>query len=181
VRVHGSKVSKWIREKYGRNRWYDIIDKEAPIPPIHLVQNKAPMNYSPQKEKTTENNLEKETRRMMEGYVKGSIWTLNNKVSKYIAQKGICAIADKFLKAGEAHAHHREPKANGGNDEYKNIIILSEEAHRLVHATQSETVSLYLKNLNLTSKGIRAVNRLRRTAGNWEIMAVQELMALKES
>jgi 5-methylcytosine-specific restriction endonuclease McrA len=106
----------------------------------------------------------------MQGYTDGAIEYLNSKISRYSAQKGKCAITGQFLKAQETHAHHQNPRGKGGSDEYKNIIILGEEAHRLVHAAKPETVSMYLKNLNLSPKGMQIVNKLRVLAGNEELM-----------
>jgi group II intron reverse transcriptase/maturase len=169
VTVHGGKVAKWLRERYGKDRWYNTIDGTIPIPPIHLVQCKPPMSYT-EKCGKMEGSIELEMRKMMEGFENGSIEYLNSKISRYTAQKGKCAVTGQFLKAQEAHAHHQNPKGKGGSDEYKNIIILGEEAHRLVHATKPETVSRYLKNLNPSPKGIQTINRLRELAGNEKLM-----------
>jgi hypothetical protein len=169
-----------MKERYGHKRKYPAIDKQIPIPPIHLVQCKPPMNYSPKGKEHTEGSVDKEINRMMESFSHGSIEYLNSKISRYSAQKGKCAVTGEFLEAHKVHAHHQKPKAEGGEDEYGNIIVLDEAVHRLVHATKLETVSEYLKNLTLAPKSMRTVNRLRKLAGTGEIMTKKTRANLKE-
>jgi group II intron reverse transcriptase/maturase len=170
VTVHGTKVAKWMRERYGRDRWYIAIDGN-PVPPIHLVQNKPPMNFSQKNEREKPNgSTEQETSRMLEAYSQRSTEYINSKISRYQAQKGKCFITGKFLKADELHAHHRKPEAHGGGDEYKNLVVLHEDAHRLVHVTEPEMVDKYLKILNLSPKQLKKIDQLRKEAGNYELM-----------
>jgi group II intron reverse transcriptase/maturase len=170
VTVHGNKVAKWMKERYGRDRWYINIDGN-PIPPIHLVQNKPPMCFSQKKVKEKpEGSIEQETNKMLEAYSTRSIEYINSKISRYQAQKGRCFITGEFLEANELHAHHRKPEAQGGSDEYKNLVILHVDAHRLVHVTEPEMVDKYLKILNLSPKQLSKVDQLRREAGNYELM-----------
>ncbi|MCL1987521.1 MAG: HNH endonuclease [Firmicutes bacterium] len=45
--------------------------------------------------------------------------------------------------------HHKLPKQKGGTDEYDNLIWVSGNAHKLIHATQADTIARYLQQLNL--------------------------------
>ena len=47
---------------------------------------------------------------------------------------------------------------------YKNLIIIEENIHRLVHATKEETIKEYIQKLNLTTKQLEKVNKLREKA-----------------
>jgi 5-methylcytosine-specific restriction endonuclease McrA len=171
VTVHGSKIARWMRQRYGKPKGgYLSIDGNI-IPPIHLIQHKPPMNFSQAKlarEKGTA-DLDAEIRNMLQTDCWSSTEYLSGKVSRYLAQKGKCHITGKPLRASEAHAHHRKPKADGGSDEYSNLVILHEEAHRLVHATTPETVSEHTKNLALTKEQLRKLNKLRSEAGNYKL------------
>ncbi|MGG1564262.1 HNH endonuclease signature motif containing protein [Priestia megaterium] len=65
--------------------------------------------------------------------------------------------------------HHKKPKSQGGTDEYKNLVWLCYEAHKLVHSTEQETIEKYLKQLNLDEKGLKRIDSLRRQVGNLAI------------
>ncbi|MGK0468937.1 hypothetical protein [Clostridium sp.] len=54
----------------------------------------------------------------------------------------------------------------GGTDEYKNLVWLSTDAHKLVHATKQETINKYMDILKLDNKGLKRVNSLRKLVGN---------------
>ena len=65
---------------------------------------------------------------------------------------GKCAITGEKLEIGNIHCHHKLPKHLGGSDEYKNLVIVSESVHRLIHATNPEIIRKYLQKLNLDAK-----------------------------
>lgn len=88
----------------------------------------------------------------------------DNRISLYCAQFGKCAITGVKLEIGDIHCHHKLPKYLGGSDEYKNLIIVSEGVHRLIHATNPETIRKYLQKLDLDAKQLRKLNKLRSLA-----------------
>ena len=88
----------------------------------------------------------------------------DNRISLYCAQFGKCAITGEKLEIGNIHCHHKLPKHLGGSDEYKNLVIVSESVHRLIHATNPETIRRYLQKLNLDAKQLRKLNKLRSLA-----------------
>ncbi|MBQ8301495.1 MAG: group II intron reverse transcriptase/maturase, partial [Clostridia bacterium] len=61
--------------------------------------------------------------------------------------------------------HHKIPKHLGGDDKYKNLIFIIEPVHKLVHATNKDTISLYMEMLNLNIKQLEKLNKLRVLAG----------------
>ena len=65
--------------------------------------------------------------------------------------------------------HHIKPKELGGSDEYKNLMWVRKEVHKLIHATTSETIEKYLSILQLDDKILKKVNSLRLSAENLEI------------
>lgn len=66
-------------------------------------------------------------------------------------------------------AMHKKPRALGGTDEYKNLVWLQSDVHKLVHSTKQDTIEKYLRSLNLDEKGLKRVNSLRKLVENLSI------------
>ena len=62
--------------------------------------------------------------------------------------------------------HHKKPKSLDGTDEYKNLVWLFYEAHKLVHATERNIISKYLGIMKLDEKGLKCFNTLRKLVRN---------------
>ena len=69
----------------------------------------------------------------------------------------------------EIHCHHKTPRANGGSDKYDNLVLVSDQIHRLVHATQMETISRYVTLLELNKNQLKKLNEFRGLVGNANI------------
>lgn len=93
----------------------------------------------------------------------------DNRISKFIAQKGRCAVTGEELILSEMHCHHIIPYHESKSDSYENLVIVTEEVHRVIHATQSETIEELLKYLKLNPKQKEKLNELRLKVGNEEI------------
>ena len=90
----------------------------------------------------------------------------DNRISLFSAQWGNCAVTGReFLVTGDIHCHHIKRKADGGGDEYGNLVLVLAPVHRLIHATDEKTIGLYLKLLNLDKNQLRKLNELREKAG----------------
>lgn len=85
----------------------------------------------------------------------------DNRISLYVAQQGKCAVTKERLSLEDIHCHHKLPKSLGGGDDYANLIILHERIHRLVHATQEETISAILQTVQLDKRQLDKLNKLR--------------------
>lgn len=96
---------------------------------------------------------------------KQSIEFNDNRLSKYVAQKGMCSVSGLPLEEN-MQVHHIKPKQEGGTDEYNNLTILSYEIHKLVHATKLDTIEKYLKMVQLDKDAIRKLNKFRKSVGN---------------
>ena len=88
----------------------------------------------------------------------------DNRISLYCAQYGKCAVTGRKLEIKEIHCHHKLPKYLGGTDKYKNLVIISEDVHRLIHATSPETIRKYLEKLKLDPKQLKKLEKLRSLA-----------------
>lgn len=93
----------------------------------------------------------------------------DNRISLLVAQKGCCGVTKQTLKEDTMHCHHKRRKADGGTDEYKNLVWLHKDIHILVHATVEETINQYRDKLKLTVAELKKVNSFRKLAGNFEI------------
>ena len=100
---------------------------------------------------------------------KKSIEFNDNRLSKYVAQKGKCAVSGMALELN-MQVHHIEPVYKGGTDAYDNLIIVSHEIHKLIHATKPETINKYLSMMKLDNKAMKKLNKLRKNVGNNVIM-----------
>ena len=67
------------------------------------------------------------------------------------------------------HCHHKIPIKNGGKDNYGNLILLLEEVHILVHATDVNVIEHYMCILKLNHNQMIKLNKLRNQAGLEEI------------
>ena len=90
----------------------------------------------------------------------------DNRISKYIAQNGNCAVTGLPLLVGQMDCHHKTPKSMGGTDEYQNLTFILRDVHKLVHATDEKTVSKYIRKLKLDEQSKRKINELRKLVNN---------------
>ena len=175
----GNLKSVLIYKKYGESRNLRFIDDE-PIIPISYIQTKNPMykklkicKYTAEGREEIHKSLKFDEsvitvlHMLAKSHISGrSIEYMDNRVSLYAAQYGKCAVTGKVLWIDEIHCHHKKPVSHGGTDEYKNLLIVHVDIHRLIHATKPETIIAYLNKLSLTKSQLEKLNKLRILAGN---------------
>lgn len=89
----------------------------------------------------------------------------DNRISLFSAQWGKCAVTgDEFSHIGEIHCHHKLPRHLGGDDSYGNLVLIKDAVHKLIHASNTETIHKYMDLLQLDSKRLAKVNNLRQLA-----------------
>lgn len=94
----------------------------------------------------------------------------DNRISLYVGQNGKCGITGKVLKIYDMEVHHIIPVGCGGTDGYNNLIYLSKDAHKLIHATENKIIAKYISLVdNLDKKVLRKLNKLRLVVGNCKI------------
>ena len=94
----------------------------------------------------------------------------DNRIALFSAQSGKCAVTGReFVDANEIHCHHKVPKHKGGTDDYNNLVLVSKDIHKLIHANTKETVEKYKIICNLNKEQMKKINNLRKLAGNAEI------------
>jgi hypothetical protein len=145
------KVPKYIQEHYGGSKQLRIVRKTVMIP-IGFIQMRIVMNHH-QKSIFVKSDRELihkhiediEIKRimnyMMDNPIENrSIEYNDNRLSLYIAQKGKCFVTGKLLAIDEIHCHHKKQRAKGGGDEYKNLVILHKDVHRLIHLKDADKI-----------------------------------------
>jgi RNA-directed DNA polymerase len=85
----------------------------------------------------------------------------DNRISKFIAQYGKCAISGVKLGINDWHCHHKNPNHLSKDDTYSNLVILHEPIHRLVHLKDNDKIRKLMNILKLTKKQKDKLNELR--------------------
>lgn len=173
-----TKRSKAFEKYYGNYKLKPRCIQGIPMFPVYGVTAKTPLNFSqdicnftPQGREKIHNNLKTANitivRYLMNNPVGGQNMEYNdNRISLYVGQNGLCAVTKRPLEIGEMECHHKTPKEKGGNDEYKNLIFVLKDVHKLIHATTVEVINKYLGRLQLDENGLRNLNNLRLKVGN---------------
>jgi len=65
----------------------------------------------------------------------------------------------------DVHCHHKATRKMGGGDEYRNLMLVLEPVHRLIHVKDKATINVLLKMLNLSPAELKKVNSLRKQIG----------------
>ena len=177
------KQSKTYQKFYGKYKQKPIIVAGIQIFPIYGCSFKSPKFFTPEVNKFTEIGrtlIHKKlgsVRSLVQYLLKckeyeKSVEFNDNRISLMAGQNGKCGVTGEYLAIGNMECHHKKPKELGGTDEYKNLMWVKSEVHKLIHATTSETIEKYLTILNLDNEALKKVNSLRLSAENLEIRDV---------
>ncbi len=179
LKKQGTVNRRYIAKHYGDSKMIRYINGE-PICPIGYVQTKNPMykkrticKYTVEGREEIHRNLRFDETVMTvlhmlaRAYLPNrSVEYMDNRVSLYAAQYGKCAVTGKVLWIDEIHCHHKKPISQGGTDEYKNLIIVHIDVHKLIHAIRPEIIQAYLDKIKPDKSQLDKVNKLRMLAGN---------------
>lgn len=180
-------ISKAVKMNYGKSEQIRFISGYA-VAPIGYVQNKIPKckkksvnKYTAKGRAEIHNNLGIDTftlLKLMQNPISNrSIQYADNRISLYAGQCGKCAVTGIKLEYSDIHCHHKTPRCQGGTDEYRNLVIVHEDIHRLIHATKQDTISQYISEYKDTID-LRKLNELRNLAGNTEISSLDNTIAI---
>jgi RNA-directed DNA polymerase len=90
----------------------------------------------------------------------------DNRISRFIAQYGRCAVSGVELGFNDWHCHHKNPYHLSKDDSYSNLIVLQEGVHRLVHLKDIDKIKPLLNALQLNNKQKEKLNELRKQCKN---------------
>ncbi len=182
IRSKTGKKSKAYEKFYGKSKVKPLYIKGVALYPIHFVQTTPPVcftqaicNYTPQGRKIIHDKLQNFNydilTYLMKNPVKGQSVELNdNRISLYVGQRGRCFVTCEKLQINQMEVHHKTPKHLGGTDEYKNLVYVTYDVHKLIHATTDETIEKYMLKLSKASIDFNRLNKLRKLVGNCEIV-----------
>lgn len=173
----GRELTKFEKERFGKTKMVRYVaGTDEPIYPIGYTQHKNPLfrkktwnYYTPEGRRGLHDNLRIDVS-MMIALMKQPIYGnsaeyADNRLSLFSAQWGKCAVTGiEFSSLNEIHCHHIVPRHCGGDDSYGNLMLLREPVHKLIHATQADTIAKYLNILQLNPSQIAKVNSLRLKA-----------------
>ena len=181
VEKSGEIRSRFIADNYGKSKQMRWIH-DRPIIPVAYVQHEYPKYkrreinkyvLKNEAEYHVPNSISFEIIRylMENAYKWESIEFADNMLSRYIAQKGNCAVTHKPLRLHNMECHHIKPRQGGRREDnsYRNLVLLCTEAHKLITATRKETIEKYVQMLNLDEKQLAKINKFRKLAGMAEI------------
>ena len=169
----------YIRKNYGDSKQIRFISSKT-VAPVGYIQTKTPLfkkkkvcKYTPEGRAEIHKNLGINTSIMLAlmriKEPRRSVEYMDNRISLYAAQYGRCAVTGKELWLDEIHCHHKQPLCRGGTDKYMNLVIVHRDIHRLIHATDPNTIVVYLNLFQLDKKALAKLNALRVLTGQPEI------------
>ncbi|WP_139367696.1 group II intron reverse transcriptase/maturase [Bacillus alkalicellulosilyticus] len=155
----------------------------TPILPIGFIQHKNPMNlksainqFTPSGRKQIHEDLTMvpswKLRYLWQHPVIGrnnSVEYFDNRISKFVAQKGNCYITNTELEMNKVHCHHIVPYSISKDDSYSNLVIIGDTVHKLIHSTKKETIAKLMEILKLSKEQLDKLNELRSLAGEIKI------------
>lgn len=180
VKLTGKHLPPHIKERYGSSGQLRYIHNTALVP-LSFIQHKNPMFKKLITNKYTAEgraeihrqlqnvNMEMLTYLMRNPVIGRSLEYNDNRLSLYCAQMGKCFVSGLIFEIGGMHCHHKTPISMGGNDGYMNLVLVTDEIHRLIHATDIQTIAKYIEKLNLNKRQLGKINKLRSLAGREEI------------
>ena len=173
------KLSDYIKKVYGKSEMLRMIG-DKPLLPLSYIQHSKLMNFSQASiynpiDRDKIHNTQKVAdykiiKYLIENPIQGQSAEYNdNRISLYIGQLGKCFVTNEELTIGNMEVHHVVPKSQGGNDNYSNLIYITKDVHKLIHATQLETINKYLKLISINDTIIQNINWCRKLVDNFEI------------
>ena len=174
--------SQAYEKYYGKCKVKPIFIQGVALFPIHFVQTTPPIcftqsicNYTAEGRKKIHDNLQTFSYHtmmyLMRNPVQGQSTEFNdNRISLYIGCRGRCYISGAKLQIFNMEVHHKIPKFMGGNDKYNNLVFVTSNAHKLIHATTPETIVKYLGRYPKNAVDFKRLNNLRLLVGNCEIV-----------
>lgn len=165
-------IANVIKERYGKSKQLRYVRGIA-LAPIGYVKHRHPIqrkrgvnSYTAEGRAMIHKQLEAVDMEILHYLMRTPVWNASieyndNRLSLYSAQMGKCAVTGAKLMIGDIFCHHKVPRSNGGTDAYQNLILLCGNAHRLIHATDPNTIARLTDSLNLTPKQKTKVDKLR--------------------
>ena len=95
-----------------------------------------------------------------------SIQKNDNKISLFVAQKGLCYVSKENLNITDMAIRNIVPKENGGTDKYHNLVLVNKEISCFINETDELKINEYKERIKLDRKALNKINKLRKLVGN---------------
>ncbi|MGL4991977.1 MAG: group II intron reverse transcriptase/maturase [Sarcina sp.] len=180
-RPNFSATFKKLYKRYMGATIYTVMD--VSLFPIYGIINQPPVSFT-----QSLCNYTKEGREALHRNVNGNIAMLinyllnrrmhsneielfDNSISLMSGQRGLCAVTKEPLEVGDMELHHKIPSKLGGSNKYSNLVWLSKEIHKMVHATDGNIIKQFMAKYIINGKTIEdeplsRLNKLRVLVGN---------------
>jgi RNA-directed DNA polymerase len=181
IRSETGVKTKTYERIYGKYNFKIFYIAKVPLFPIAGVVTRPSQKFLPEICSYTETgrnkiheklsrNINKGINYLLENPVKNESVEFNdNRISLYSGQQGKCYITGELLMLKEIGVHRKLPQKNGGGDDYNNLILTSQELHKLIHEIDLNVVKIVIKEINLCKTGLVKLMKLRKLVGNCTI------------
>lgn len=95
-----------------------------------------------------------------------SIQKNDNRISLFVAQKGLCHVSKNNLDITGMVIRNIVPKENGGTDKYHNLVLVNKEISSFIDETDKFKINEYKERIKLDRKALNKINKLRKLVGN---------------
>jgi group II intron reverse transcriptase/maturase len=171
-RKDGDKLPSYIATLYGKSKQIRFVH-DIPLIPIAYIQHKVCKNYNGLSQYVEADRMVVHAKQRAVPIIKlqyllshpvreMSVQYNDNRIARFVAQYGRCAVTGDVLDMDDVHCHHKLPKAFFGGDEYENLVIVSKDIHVLIHATVRETIDFYLQKTKIDKAGLKKLNQFRK-------------------
>lgn len=169
IERQGDITSRYIQEKYGKSKQLRWI-KGRVIVPAGYVSYEYPkykrreVNKYVRKYSDIKNCISFDVMKyMMENaHLYPTLEMADNALSRYISQKGKCAVTHEELTIADMVCEHIKPCKGERNDTYKNLIIVCRRVSELIGTTKSKAIKRLLEEMLLTEEMQNKINKLRK-------------------
>lgn len=178
IRSSTGVKTKAYEKFYGKYNYKTIYIAKIALYPIGGIKTKPSQSFSPKIcEYTSEGrqyihenlpmNLSRVTEYLLKNPISSESVEFNdNRISLLAGQQGKCYITGETLKPYNMVTHRKIPKQNGGNDNYSNLIFVTQDIADLVNERDMVKADNLVYKLKLDTKRLKKVNKLRKLVGN---------------
>jgi len=164
----GTTCSKVIMERYGKSkqlRWMRdrVIVPAGYVSYVYPKYKRRYVNKYVRKYDDMENCVRFDVMKYIMEHAASypTLEMADNTLSRYIAQKGRCAVTHELLAVHDMVCLYIKPVRGRRNDTYQNLILVSGDISNLILAENDKTISRCVKTLSLTDEMRDKINKLR--------------------
>lgn len=177
LKREGGTITQAEKERFGNSKMIRYVAGiDQMIYPIAYIKNKIPMarrsavcSYTAEGRALIHSNLNLNAfllRELREQVSNGrSTEYMDSRISLYSAQHGKCAISgEEFQSASDIAGWLKKPKDNGGEERYKNMILIHKRYIPLLQETSQHILKATSQSFEITNKMLVKINSLRKQA-----------------